>query len=211
MTNSVSNASKNVIDINPAYAGGASDTLTYNIINIAAADATIAGFDSKYTYNLWRPYHAIRLADTDGNPDTIADPTWNSLFTAPQFQEYMANHAVITTAFMSTVAELLGDKHTFTLSSTGYPSFTWTFNRFSDAAAQVIEARIWPSMIGRSIRTWTMMIGVSTGTTTSQQDLHHSRERSANRRCDAVQERRYWSLAKLQCRLGPWSFVQVAS
>jgi hypothetical protein len=55
----------------------------------------------------------------------------------------MANHAVITTAFMSTVAELLGDKHTFTLSSTGYPSFTWTFNRFSDAAAQVIEARIW--------------------------------------------------------------------
>ena len=24
-----------------------------------------------------------------------------------------------------------------------YPSFTWTFNRFSDAAAQVKEARIW--------------------------------------------------------------------
>ena len=115
----------------------------FALINIAAADATIAGFDSKYTYNLWRPYHAIRLADTDGNPATIADPTWNSLFTAPQFQEYMSNHAVITTAFMSTVAELLGDKHTFTLSSTGYPSFTWTFNRFSDAAAQVLEARIW--------------------------------------------------------------------
>jgi hypothetical protein len=115
----------------------------FALINIAAEDATIAGFDSKYTYNLWRPYHAIRLADTDGNPDTEADPTWDSLFIAPRHQEYMSNHAVITTAFMNMLAELLGDEHTFTLSAPGYPSFTWTFNRFSDAALQVKEARIW--------------------------------------------------------------------
>jgi hypothetical protein len=115
----------------------------FALVNIAAEDATIAGFDSKYAYNLWRPYHAIRLADTDGNPDTEADPTWNSLFTAPRHQEYMSNHAVITTAFMNTLAELLGDDHTFILSAPGYPAFTWTFYRFSDAAAQVIEARIW--------------------------------------------------------------------
>jgi len=115
----------------------------FALINIVGADALVAGFDSKYTYNLWRPYHAIRLADTDGNPDTVADPAWDSLFTAPRFQEYMSNHATLTTAFMNTLAELLGDEHTFTLSGTTYPGFTWTFNRFSDAAAQVIEARIW--------------------------------------------------------------------
>ncbi|HWV98761.1 MAG TPA: vanadium-dependent haloperoxidase [Candidatus Acidoferrum sp.] len=115
----------------------------FALINIVGADALIAGFDSKYTYNLWRPYHAIRLADTDGNPDTVTDPTWDSLFTAPRFQEYMSNHATITTAIMITLAELLGDEHTFILSGTGYPNFTWTFNRFSDAAAQVKEARIW--------------------------------------------------------------------
>ena len=55
----------------------------------------------------------------------------------------MSNHAVITTAFMNTLAELLGDEHSFTLSAPGYPGFTWTFDRFSDAAAQVLEARIW--------------------------------------------------------------------
>lgn len=115
----------------------------FALINIAGEDATIAGFDSKYTYNLWRPYHAVRLADTDGNPDTEADPTWDALFVAPRHQEYMSNHAVITTAFMSTLAELIGDDHTFTLSAPGYAGFTWTFNRFSDAAAQVMEARIW--------------------------------------------------------------------
>jgi len=115
----------------------------FALINIAGEDALIAGFDSKYTYNRWRPYHAIRLADTDGNPDTDPDPTWNSLFIAPRFQEYMSNHAAVTTAFMSTLAALIGDQHTFTLSSTAYPSFTWTFNSFSEAAAQVKEARIW--------------------------------------------------------------------
>jgi hypothetical protein len=115
----------------------------FALINIVGEDATIAGFDSKYTYNLWRPYHAIRLADTDGNPDTEADPTWDALFVAPRHQEYMSNHSTITTAIMNTLAELIGDDHTFTLSAPGSPGFTWTFDRFSDAAAQVVEARIW--------------------------------------------------------------------
>src|SRR5207245_48581 len=51
----------------------------FALLNIAACDALIAGFDSKFAYNLWRPYHAIRLAATDGNADTTADPAWNSL------------------------------------------------------------------------------------------------------------------------------------
>ena len=71
------------------------------------------------------------------------DPLWNSLFIAPRFQEYMSNHAVITTAVMHTLAGLIGDEQTFTLAAPGYPNFTWTFNRFSDAVAQVKEARIW--------------------------------------------------------------------
>jgi PAP2 superfamily len=115
----------------------------FALLNIAACDALVAGFDSKYAYNLWRPYHAIRLADTDGNPDTIADPAWNSLFLAPRFQEYISNHASLTGSFMHVLARELGDEHSFTLSSPNYPAYTWTFDRFSDAAAQVKEARIW--------------------------------------------------------------------
>ncbi len=115
----------------------------FALVNIAAADAIIAGFDSKYTYNLWRPYHAIRLADTNTNPDTVPDPAWNSLFLPPRFQEYMSNHAAVTSAFMEMLAFLLGDTNTFTLAAPGYPTFTWTFGKFSDAIAQVKEARIW--------------------------------------------------------------------
>jgi len=115
----------------------------FALINIVAADTIIAGFDSKYTYNLWRPHHAIRLADTDGNPATDPDPTWSGLFVAPRHQEYISNHAVFTGGLMHALARLLGDEHTFTLAARDYPSFTWTFHRFSDATAQVKEARIW--------------------------------------------------------------------
>jgi len=115
----------------------------FALLNIAACDALIAGFDSKFAYNLWRPYHAIRLADTDGNSDTIADPTWNSLFLSPRFQEYISNHASLTGSFMHVLTREVGDERTFTLSSPNYPAYTWTFDRFSDATAQVKEARIW--------------------------------------------------------------------
>jgi len=38
----------------------------------------LSPFTSKYTYRLWRPITAIRLAGTDGNPATAADPTWTA-------------------------------------------------------------------------------------------------------------------------------------
>ncbi len=110
---------------------------------IAAADAAVAGFDSKYCYNFWRPYHAIRLAAQVPSSKVVADPTWTALVFAPRHQEYISNHAVITGALMRTLALLLGDEQTFTISAPGYPNFTWTFDRFSDAEAQVKEARIW--------------------------------------------------------------------
>lgn len=113
------------------------------LASMAWGDGLIAVFDAKYTYNFWRPYHAIRLADTDGNPLTVADPTWTSLVFPPRHQEYPSAHGVATGAFMHVMARELGDENSFTLSSPGYPSFTWTFDRFSDAAAQVKEARIW--------------------------------------------------------------------
>jgi hypothetical protein len=115
----------------------------FALLNMAACDSLIASMESKFAYNLWRPHHAIRLADTDGNPATEADPQWTALILAPRFPEYISNHASLTGAFMHTLARLLGNEHIFTLSSPNYPGFTWTFERFSDAADQAKEARIW--------------------------------------------------------------------
>ncbi len=115
----------------------------FALVNIVAADTIIAGFDSKYTYNFWRPHHAIRFADLDGNPDTTPDAEWAALFVAPRHQEYISNHAVFTGGFMHALRRLLGDDHTFTLGSQDFPGFTWTFHHVSEVAAQAKEARIW--------------------------------------------------------------------
>jgi hypothetical protein len=45
-------------------------------LNLSFADSAIAFYDAKYAYQLWRPVTAIRLADTDGNPNTVADANW---------------------------------------------------------------------------------------------------------------------------------------
>jgi hypothetical protein len=115
----------------------------FALLNLATCDALIASMESKFAYQLWRPHHAIRLAETDDNPHTDADPNWTALILAPRFPEYISNHASLTAAFMRVLSRELGDQHTFTLSSPNYPNFAWTFDRFSDAAAQAKEARIW--------------------------------------------------------------------
>jgi hypothetical protein len=51
----------------------------FGLLNMAMADGYIGSWEIKYHYNFWRPVTAIRLADTDGNPDTVADPTWTPL------------------------------------------------------------------------------------------------------------------------------------
>lgn len=115
----------------------------FALANMATSDALVTSMESKFIYNLWRPHHAIRLADSDGNPATEADTGWTALILAPRFPEYISNHSCLTTAFMHTMARLIGDEHSFILASPNYPDFSWKFERFSDAAEQVKEARIW--------------------------------------------------------------------
>src|SRR5918993_1147723 len=50
---------------------------------LAAADAQMTIYDSKYHFNFWRPVTAIRYANDDGNPDTIEDPTWTPYVVTP--------------------------------------------------------------------------------------------------------------------------------
>src|ERR1700730_7404324 len=71
----------------------------FALLNISQADTAIAFFEAKYTYNFWRPVTAIRLADTDGNPQTEPNPTWLPLSTrtAPD-PSYPGAHSAISKA-----------------------------------------------------------------------------------------------------------------
>ena len=68
------------------------------VLNIAMADTAFtiwSASDSTApmpTEVTWRPVTAIPLADTDGNPDTAADPDWLPLVNTPSHPEYPAGH-----------------------------------------------------------------------------------------------------------------------
>lgn len=76
----------------------------------ALADAFIVGFDTKYTYNFWRPITAIRAGDTDGNSGTIGDAAWNSLFPAPEHPSYLSTHSIASGSASTVLAAWFGNE-----------------------------------------------------------------------------------------------------
>jgi hypothetical protein len=105
-------------------------------LNLSFADSAIAFYDAKYAYRLWRPVTAIRQADADGNPNTVADPNWLPLSgnTAAD-PSYPGAHSTISAAGADVLASFFGDEQNFSVSSPALPGVTRSFTSF-DAAAQ---------------------------------------------------------------------------
>jgi PAP2 superfamily len=78
---------------------------------MAMADGYIGSFDTKYHYNYWRPVTAIQLADTDGNPNTSADPTWTPLVPTPPVPDYDSGHSVQGGAASQVLKRFFGADH----------------------------------------------------------------------------------------------------
>jgi hypothetical protein len=66
----------------------------FGLLNMALADGYIAMVASKNHYGYWRPVTAIRAADTDGNPETTANPTWTPLQPTPPNEDYPSGHSI---------------------------------------------------------------------------------------------------------------------
>jgi hypothetical protein len=136
-------------DIAQEVAEAQNNTLVQNarcfaLLDLVGADDQIACWDSKFTYNFWRPVTAIRAADTTGNPDTPADPNWTPLFGTPAHPSYPSAHATYSTSCGTLLAALFGtDAIPFSLSFDGLPGVTRSFASFSAAANEAGQSRIW--------------------------------------------------------------------
>lgn len=116
----------------------------FALVNAAIADAFISGFDSKYTYNFWRPVTAIRAAESDGNPDTAAEPTWTPLLATPAHPDYPSTHSVASGAAAAVLARFLGtDDVAITATSGSLPGVTRSFTSFSALAEEVGDSRVY--------------------------------------------------------------------
>jgi membrane-associated phospholipid phosphatase len=114
----------------------------FAVLNLSFADSTIAFYDAKYHYQLWRPITAIREANTVGNPLVIGDPTWTPLaITAPD-PSYPGAHSTISAAGASVLSAFFGDRDQVRVTSDVLPSTVRTFASYTDAAKEAGLSRI---------------------------------------------------------------------
>jgi hypothetical protein len=166
-----------------SLAGGldtADQARLYAMINLAAADGAISCWNDKWYWHFWRPRAAIREADTDGNPATVADPAWEPLFAAatqttpalvtPPFPDHPSGHGCVSGATINAFQDFFGtDKVEFDVvggrSLDGVAIPPRHFDRFSAALKEVIDARVWGgihfrtadvvgSVIGKKVAHW---------------------------------------------------------
>jgi hypothetical protein len=118
----------------------------FALANMAGADALITGWDSKVTYVFWRPITAIREGANDGNPFTSADPTWQPLVNTPNYPDYTSGANSIVAAMTRSLAMFFGSDRGPVEVTSLHPlavQKTRVYARFSDAADDVVEARIY--------------------------------------------------------------------
>jgi hypothetical protein len=113
-------------------------------LNLSFADSAIAFYDAKYTYRLWRPVTAIRLADSAGNPQTIADPNWIPLAgNTPADPSYPGAHSTISAAAADVLESFYGNNQQFSVTSPALPGITRSFQSFSGAVGEAGLSRIY--------------------------------------------------------------------
>ena len=123
----------------------------FGLLNMALADGYIAMVDSKNHYDYWRPVTAIPTGDTDGNPDTVGDPTWTPLRPTPPNQDYASGHSIeggagaeVLKHFFGTDGSVSGTVARRCLRSTcgdATPVFR-SYTSFSQAAVENAHSRI---------------------------------------------------------------------
>ena len=115
----------------------------FALVDVAMADAYTAGWDAKFHYNFWRPFTAIRNADTDGNNVTQADASWEPFMPTPPVQDYPSTHSALGNAAATVLARLLGDQTPFMMSApTAQPNVPRNFTSFSQAANENADSRV---------------------------------------------------------------------
>ena len=121
------------------------------MLSVTRANAAIACWQAKYLYDFWRPVTAIPAGDSDGNAETVGDPSWLPLLpVTPNHPEYPSAHSCVTPATARVIASFLGSENI----SLTMPSLTGLGDRYYPTMQSLItevgEARIWGGIHFRS-------------------------------------------------------------
>jgi len=117
---------------------------TLALLNMAGNDSTVAAFWVKYQYVFWRPETAISNGDSDGNPDTVGDPTWKPYILTPCFPSYPSIHGTASNAAAEILRRIFGESgHDITLTSAALPTLIFHYTRFNQITDDISDARVY--------------------------------------------------------------------
>ena len=133
------------------------------LVNLGMADAMIGCWDSKYTYSSWRPITAIQFTGSDGNNATVADPLWTPLVVTPPFPEYPSAHSCASGAAAHILSETFGEATSFAIVTLAMPGVMRQYHNFSEALADVANARVFGGIHFRTATTDGTSLGISVG------------------------------------------------
>jgi membrane-associated phospholipid phosphatase len=123
----------------------------FALLNIGMADAAIACWNAKYHFEFWRPIKAIPFMASDDNPETQSDPSWTPyLVVTPSHPEYPSGHSTVSGAAVVVLGRFFGKNTSFSVDSETLPGVIRSFKRFSDALAEIHDARVWGGIHFRS-------------------------------------------------------------
>ena len=116
------------------------------MVFVSIADGFAAAMSAKYHFAFWRPYTAIRNADTSVNPATVPDKGWIPLAATPGHPEYPANHGCVTQAFMDALTAFFGTGEVSITFTSNITHTTHTFTNLQDVVREVDNARVYGGM-----------------------------------------------------------------
>jgi PAP2 superfamily len=148
------------------------------LVNAVIADGFIAGADTRYLFNFWRPVTAIRAGDTDGNDATVPDRTWESFLNTPAMPDYPSTHSVAGGAASAVLALVLEtDEIGFTMTSgPPFPGITRSFTGFAQAAQENTDSRVFAGLHFRTACRDGIELGTQIGRRAVAQRLQPSRK-----------------------------------
>jgi len=127
---------------------------------MTTADVAILTWRAKYDRAYWRPITAIRLADTDGNPATTADPAWTSLIPSPNYPDYVSGYNSVMAASTRALEHVVGPRLDLALISSAVPGEVRHYRGGAALRADVVDARIWLGIHFRTADTAARTLGV---------------------------------------------------
>ena len=131
------------------------------LVSIGLTDAIIAVLDAKYHYNFWRPITAIRNGDTDSNPATNREATWQPIAPTPMHPEYPCAHCIQSGSVAGVVKAVLGtlDIPEIAITSATAPGVTHRWTNMTSFTEEIANARIWAGFHYR----FSTRVGTETG------------------------------------------------